>query len=99
MCNAIPVLACSPLSALQLPGDCPLQGVDCSQTPNALNVSSVAWKGEGLEFHYNASVLETGSDACNMVQHETIPDGLLPLIVSAVLDNGNSHFWILVSKH
>ena len=84
---------------MQLPERCPLQGLDCSQMPNALSISSVAWKGTGLQFQYNTSMLETGIDACNMMQQETVPDGLLPLIVSAVTDNGTSHFWILVSKH
>lgn len=84
---------------LQLPEDCPLQGLNCSKTPNTVNISSVAWKGNGLEFHYNTSTLETGRDACYMVQNDSIPDGLLPLIVSAGTDNVTNHFWILVSKY
>ena len=82
---------------IQLPGDCPLLGLNCSQTPNPVNVSSVAWEGKGLDFHYSSSALATGRDACDMSEYETIPDGLLPLIVSAGVGNGASHFWLLVS--
>ena len=84
---------------MQLPEDCPLIGLNCSQTLNRVNVSSVVSKRNGLEFQYNTSALDVGRDACNMVQDGTIPDGLLPLVVSAGTENGSSHFWILVSTH
>lgn len=50
-----------------------------------------------MDFHYSSSALATGRDACNMAEFETIPDGLLPLIVSAGVGNGASQFWLLVS--
>lgn len=82
---------------IQLPEGCPLLGLNCSQTPNLVNLSSIAWEGNGLDFHYSSSALGTGRDACNMSDYETILDGLLPLIVSAGVGNGASHFWLLVS--